>query len=164
MYKPFGEDQMLTGVEEVSAMQKAPVGTPEGGNLLVVIIHKGEDLEGKHHTHPSVCVLFHGEEKRTKESLGYVQNCHWRKRFEGNTFDGSIPRSFSNLNLLQELCGHCKKVAPEYEKLGASFKKSKYVLIGKMDCDAYKGVCSKLGVSGYPTIQWFPKRSLEPKK
>uniref|UniRef100_A0A2N9IWW1 protein disulfide-isomerase n=1 Tax=Fagus sylvatica TaxID=28930 RepID=A0A2N9IWW1_FAGSY len=61
-------------------------------------------------------------------------------------------------------CGHCKKLAPEYEKLGASFKKAKSILIGKVDCDTHKSVCSKYGVSGYPTIQWFPKGSLEPKK
>lgn len=29
-------------------------------------------------------------------------------------------------------CGHCKKLAPEYEKLGASFKKAKSILIGKV--------------------------------
>ncbi|CAH9106960.1 unnamed protein product [Cuscuta europaea] len=61
-------------------------------------------------------------------------------------------------------CGHCKKLAPEYEKLGASFKKSKSALIAKVDCDEHKTLCSKYGVSGYPTIQWFPKGSLEPKK
>lgn len=61
-------------------------------------------------------------------------------------------------------CGHCKKLAPEYEKLGASFKKAKSVLIGKVDCDEHKSLCSKYGVQGYPTIQWFPKGSLEPKK
>ncbi|KAH0766732.1 protein disulfide-isomerase like 2-1-like precursor [Solanum tuberosum] len=61
-------------------------------------------------------------------------------------------------------CGHCKKLAPEYEKLGASFKKAKSVLIGKIDCDEHKSICSKYGVQGYPTIQWFPKGSLEPKK
>ncbi|KAL6964663.1 protein disulfide-isomerase [Sarracenia purpurea var. burkii] len=61
-------------------------------------------------------------------------------------------------------CGHCKKLAPEFEKLGTSFKKAKSVLIGKVDCDEHKGICSKYGVSGYPTIQWFPKGSLEPKK
>ncbi|XP_066366580.1 protein disulfide isomerase-like 2-1 [Miscanthus floridulus] len=60
-------------------------------------------------------------------------------------------------------CGHCKKLAPEYEKLGASFKKAKSVLIAKVDCDEHKSLCSKYGVSGYPTIQWFPKGSLEPK-
>ncbi|KAI9081020.1 hypothetical protein K1719_037000 [Acacia pycnantha] len=61
-------------------------------------------------------------------------------------------------------CGHCKRLAPEYEKLGSSFKKSKSILIGKVDCDDQKSLCSKYGVSGYPTIQWFPKGSLEPKK
>ncbi|KAA3462440.1 putative protein disulfide-isomerase A6 [Gossypium australe] len=61
-------------------------------------------------------------------------------------------------------CGHCKKLAPEYEKLGASFKKAKSVLIGKVDCDEQKSLCSKYGVQGYPTVQWFPKGSLEPKK
>ncbi|XP_059313279.1 probable protein disulfide-isomerase A6 [Lycium ferocissimum] len=61
-------------------------------------------------------------------------------------------------------CGHCKKLAPEYEKLGASFKKAKSVVIAKVDCDEHKSVCSKYGVQGYPTIQWFPKGSLEPKK
>ncbi|XP_042054821.1 probable protein disulfide-isomerase A6 isoform X2 [Salvia splendens] len=61
-------------------------------------------------------------------------------------------------------CGHCKKLAPEFEKLGASFKKAKSVLIGKVDCDEHKSLCSKYGISGYPTIQWFPKGSLEPKK
>uniref|UniRef100_A0A7C9CT31 protein disulfide-isomerase n=1 Tax=Opuntia streptacantha TaxID=393608 RepID=A0A7C9CT31_OPUST len=60
-------------------------------------------------------------------------------------------------------CGHCKKLAPEYEKLGASFKKAKSVLIGKVDCDDQKSLCSKYDVTGYPTIKWFPKGSLEPK-
>ncbi|XLT24031.1 hypothetical protein S245_055559, partial [Arachis hypogaea] len=32
---------------------------------------------------------------------------------------------------LRRRCGHCKKLAPEYEKLGSSFKKAKSVLIGK---------------------------------
>jgi protein disulfide-isomerase A6 len=61
-------------------------------------------------------------------------------------------------------CGHCKKLQPEYEKLGQSFKKATSVLIVKVDCDEHKSLCSKYGVSGYPTIQWFPKGSLEPKK
>ncbi|XP_048137692.1 probable protein disulfide-isomerase A6 [Rhodamnia argentea] len=61
-------------------------------------------------------------------------------------------------------CGHCKKLAPEYEKLGSSFKKAKSVVIGKVDCDEHKTLCGKYGVSGYPTLQWFPKGSLEPKK
>ncbi|XP_061371925.1 probable protein disulfide-isomerase A6 isoform X2 [Gastrolobium bilobum] len=61
-------------------------------------------------------------------------------------------------------CGHCKRLAPEFETLGTSFRKTKSILIGKVDCDAHKSLCSKYGVSGYPTILWFPKGSLEPKK
>ncbi|XP_042467276.1 protein disulfide isomerase-like 2-1 [Zingiber officinale] len=34
-------------------------------------------------------------------------------------------------NFNPKLCGHYKKLAPEYEKLGSSFKKAKSVLIGK---------------------------------
>jgi thiol-disulfide isomerase/thioredoxin len=42
-----------------------------------------------------------------------------------------IGYSFSDY-LLFLRCGHCKKLAPEYEKLGASFKKAKSVLIAKV--------------------------------
>lgn len=64
-YKPFKDDQVPAEGEE-NAVEKAPDGTPAGGGLLVVIIHQAEDLEGKHHTNPSVRMLFKGEEKRTK--------------------------------------------------------------------------------------------------
>lgn len=67
MYKPFSDDQMPINVEESSKeVQTAPEGTPEGGGLLVVIVHEAQDLEGKHHTNPSVRLIFRGEEKRTK--------------------------------------------------------------------------------------------------
>lgn len=56
-----------------------------------------------------------------------------------------------------------EKLAPEYEKLGASFKKLKSVLIAKVDYDEHKCLCSKYGVSSFPTLKWFPKGSLEPK-
>ena len=36
------------------------------------------------------------------------------------------------IGLFHGRCGHCKKLAPEYEKLGSSFKKAKSVLIGKV--------------------------------
>ncbi|CAK9221439.1 unnamed protein product [Sphagnum jensenii] len=33
----------------------------------------------------------------------------------------------------------------------------------QVDCDDHKPLCSKYGVTGFPTIKWFPKKSLEPK-
>lgn len=39
-------------------------------------------------------------------------------------------------------CGHCKKLAPEYEKLAASFKKAKSVLIAKVHLVHLKTICT----------------------
>ncbi|CAH9080846.1 unnamed protein product [Cuscuta epithymum] len=67
MYKPFSDEQMSSSVEDSSKeVQAAPEGTPDGGGLLVAIVHEAQDLEGKHHTNPSVRMIFKGEEKRTK--------------------------------------------------------------------------------------------------
>lgn len=66
MYKPFTDDEIPKASEETNEIQKAPDGTPDGGGLLVVIVHEAQDVEGKHHTNPQVRLLFRGEEKRTK--------------------------------------------------------------------------------------------------
>ncbi|XP_071689431.1 synaptotagmin-2-like [Rutidosis leptorrhynchoides] len=94
-YKPFSEEQMTTDIEDVSAMQKPPEGTPEGGGLLVVIIHEGEDLEGKHHTNPSVRLLFHGEEKRTKP-MKKNRDPRWEEEF---TFTLEEPPTTEKMHL-----------------------------------------------------------------
>lgn len=71
-YKPFKDNEVPTNVEDSDGVQKAPEGTPDGGGLLVIIIHEAQDLEGKNHTNPSVRLLFRGEEKRTKVSDQYI--------------------------------------------------------------------------------------------
>jgi protein disulfide-isomerase A6 len=54
-------------------------------------------------------------------------------------------------------CGHCKKLAPDYEKLGAAFAAEKNVVIAKLDSDQHKDVGGKFGVTGFPTLMWFGK-------
>nr|XP_011459105.1 PREDICTED: synaptotagmin-2 isoform X2 [Fragaria vesca subsp. vesca] len=73
LYKPFKEDEMPEDKEDSKEVQKAPEGTPEGGGMLVVIVHEAEDLEGKHHTNPHVRLLFKGEERRTKQVSNHLQ-------------------------------------------------------------------------------------------
>jgi len=54
-------------------------------------------------------------------------------------------------------CGHCKKLAPEYEIAGNSFSKFKtQVTVAKVDCDQHKDLCGRFGVTGYPSLKWFP--------
>uniref|UniRef100_UPI0037E725B5 protein disulfide-isomerase A3 n=1 Tax=Semicossyphus pulcher TaxID=241346 RepID=UPI0037E725B5 len=50
-------------------------------------------------------------------------------------------------------CGHCKRLAPEYEAAATRLKG--LVTLAKVDCTSNSNVCSKYGVSGYPTLKIF---------
>lgn len=50
-------------------------------------------------------------------------------------------------------CGHCKRLAPEYE-LAATRLKGTVPLV-KVDCTSNSNICSKYGVNGYPTLKIF---------
>ena len=66
-----------------------------------------------------------------------------------------------NFNLIG--CGHCKSLAPTYEKLGEAFAKTE-VIIAKVDADADKTLSSRFGVQGFPTLTYFPKGSTSPEE
>jgi len=54
-------------------------------------------------------------------------------------------------------CGHCKSLAPTYEKVATAFKSDEDVVIANLDADKYKDLAEKYGVSGFPTLKFFPK-------
>jgi len=58
-------------------------------------------------------------------------------------------------------CGHCKKLAPDYEKVANAFAGDKNVVIAKIDCDAEPTMASKFGVTGFPTIKFFARGAKE---
>jgi len=51
-------------------------------------------------------------------------------------------------------CGHCKKLAPEFEKAAGTLK-PKNVVLAKVDATEEKDLASKYGVKGFPTMIWF---------
>ncbi|QDS72903.1 hypothetical protein FKW77_007789 [Venturia effusa] len=61
-------------------------------------------------------------------------------------------------------CGHCKSLAPIYEDLAKSFANEESVIIAKVDAESEdsKATASAQGVTGFPTIKWFPAGSKEP--
>ncbi|TGZ83018.1 disulfide isomerase [Ascodesmis nigricans] len=61
-------------------------------------------------------------------------------------------------------CGHCKALAPTYEALGLAFSTEPDVVIAKIDCNAANGkaTAAKYGITGFPTLKFFPKGSTEP--
>ena len=53
-------------------------------------------------------------------------------------------------------CGHCKKLAPEYEVAATALVgNDPPIPIAKVDCPANSQLCSQFGVSGYPTLKIF---------
>jgi len=50
-------------------------------------------------------------------------------------------------------CGHCKKLAPTWEELGA--KEQRTFNVAKVDCVVDGDVCTKFSVRGYPTLKLF---------
>eukprot|EP01112_Ceratiomyxa_fruticulosa_P017524 TRINITY_DN5472_c0_g1_i3.p1 TRINITY_DN5472_c0_g1~~TRINITY_DN5472_c0_g1_i3.p1 ORF type:complete len:354 (-),score=91.55 TRINITY_DN5472_c0_g1_i3:75-1136(-) len=54
-------------------------------------------------------------------------------------------------------CGHCKKLAPDYEVIARAYENEPNVVIANLDADAHKDLASRFEVTGFPTIKWFPK-------
>ncbi|AQK69417.1 Protein disulfide-isomerase like 2-1 [Zea mays] len=54
-------------------------------------------------------------------------------------------------------CGHCKHLAPIYEKLASVFKQDDSVVIANLDADKHTDLAKKYGVSSFPTLKFFPK-------
>uniref|UniRef100_A0A7E4V5V0 Protein disulfide-isomerase n=1 Tax=Panagrellus redivivus TaxID=6233 RepID=A0A7E4V5V0_PANRE len=53
-------------------------------------------------------------------------------------------------------CGHCKRLAPEYEKAATKLKTNDPpISLIKVDCTVEKATCDKFGVSGFPTLKIF---------
>ena len=61
-------------------------------------------------------------------------------------------------------CGHCKRLAPAYEEVGAAFANDDSVLIAKVDADSDRTLGGRFGVRGFPTLKFFPKGSTEPEE
>ncbi|KAH8733435.1 thioredoxin-like protein [Ilyonectria robusta] len=60
-------------------------------------------------------------------------------------------------------CGHCKTLAPTWESLATDFANDENVVIAKVDADATqnKAWAKSQGVSGYPTIKFYPAGTKE---
>lgn len=51
-------------------------------------------------------------------------------------------------------CGHCKKLAPEFETAASSLK-DQNIKLAAVDCTVEKEICEKHAIKGYPTLAVF---------
>ncbi|KAK6533433.1 hypothetical protein TWF694_002373 [Orbilia ellipsospora] len=54
-------------------------------------------------------------------------------------------------------CGHCKSLAPIYEKIASDFSREPRVTIAEIDCDIPSGKesCDKHAIKSFPTLKFF---------
>ncbi|KAF9291219.1 hypothetical protein BGZ68_004739 [Mortierella alpina] len=74
------------------------------------------------------------------------------------TFENEVLKSGKSalVEFYAPWCGHCKNLAPTYEKVAQDFLNDKSkVLIANVDATVEKAVAEKYGISGYPTIKFF---------
>ena len=77
---------------------------------------------------------------------------------DSSNFDAFIS-SDSEQSVLVEFyapwCGHCKNLAPEYEKLATAFAGEKSVVVAKVDATEDGPLADRFDVQGYPTVKLF---------
>jgi len=75
---------------------------------------------------------------------------------DGTNFDTTVQANeYIMVEFYAPWCGHCKKLAPEYESAASALGDA--VPFSKVDCtdQLNTALCGKYGVKGYPTIKWF---------
>ncbi|CAG8540690.1 3209_t:CDS:10 [Ambispora leptoticha] len=54
-------------------------------------------------------------------------------------------------------CGHCKTLAPIYEKVASYYSQEPECIVANLDATEHKDIAGKYDVKGYPTIKYFAK-------
>ncbi|KAL3688634.1 hypothetical protein R1sor_014943 [Riccia sorocarpa] len=81
-----------------------------------------------------------------------------------DTFPAAITKhSMLLVEFYAPWCGHCKRLAPEYERAAQLLAEtSPYVKLAKIDADKHKSVLSKYDIQGFPTLRLFLNGVPEP--
>jgi protein disulfide-isomerase A6 len=76
---------------------------------------------------------------------------------EGTNFDEIVIKSQKSVlvEFYAPWCGHCKRLAPEWEKLAKAFSNEQNVVIAKVDATGSQELAARYQVSGYPTLIFF---------
>jgi len=74
-----------------------------------------------------------------------------------DAFNARIKGKNAFVKFFAPWCGHCKKMAPAWTELEGKFKDVAGVEVFDVDCTSAEGkeICTKAGVRGYPTLQYF---------
>ncbi|KAK7092122.1 thioredoxin domain-containing protein 5 homolog [Littorina saxatilis] len=71
-----------------------------------------------------------------------------------NNFEDVISDGLTFVKFFAPWCGHCKRLAPTWEDLGAA-NAEKEVTIARVDCTQQQTTCNGQSIRGYPTLVVF---------
>ncbi|GAA99389.1 uncharacterized protein L969DRAFT_73327 [Mixia osmundae IAM 14324] len=93
-------------------------------------------------------------------ALAGLEACKISKKLDAKNFDSVIGAGSKGTlaAFFAPWCGHCKTLAPTWDKVALDFAAEEGCQVAHLDADAAenKPTASKYGVRSYPTIKWFP--------
>lgn len=81
----------------------------------------------------------------------------FERRLTTRPCNSILSATTANVFIKKNRCGHCKNLAPTYEKVAKDFARESDCVVANLDATSSAGVAEKYEVKGYPTIKFFPK-------
>ncbi|KNC87341.1 hypothetical protein SARC_00532 [Sphaeroforma arctica JP610] len=81
-----------------------------------------------------------------------------------DSFDGVALDSTKNVlvEFYAPWCGHCKNLAPVYEKVAKAYRNEGNCVIAAIDASTHKSIGSRYEVTGFPALKFFGAGTTEP--
>jgi len=80
-------------------------------------------------------------------------------KLDKESFDAGVEKGVVFVKFFAPWCGHCKRLAPTWEKLAEHYADNDDVSIGHVDCTAddniNRALCDGQGVNGFPTLNIY---------